>query len=444
MLVATAWLLSRLALGWLTMNDDAGMYRDRAPAAHDITLYDFWSQQIAGGFRPYVDFALEYPPANLPLLTAPRTAATITGVSYETAFVTLAILVDGLALLGLLRLAATGGSWTGPAAWVAVVPLLGPVALSRLDVVPAAALVWAVVLARSRRWARAGVLLGVASGTKVFAGLLVPAWILSARRPLRFALGFAACMAVPLVLFADVADALVDDVWQYHSGRGVAAESTWGSVLLAEHVWSGTTATIELRSGSWEIVDPRAPVLKVVATLAVVGVTLYAAALAGRRRAERDLPWLATLSAAIVVLSVAVGNVLSPQYVVWCVGAVAAAAALGVPLRAPLVLLTGAAAASHAVFPLLFWDLLFEQTTVATAILVLRNALLVACGCSLLQRVRTHSDPGVTHSDPGVEQQQVVPALPGDGGTDPERQVQDPHDDDRRWDDRGEPAPQAG
>jgi len=67
MLVATAWLLSRLALGWLTMNDDAGMYRDRAPAAHDITLYDFWSQQIAGGFRPYVDFALEYPPANLPL-----------------------------------------------------------------------------------------------------------------------------------------------------------------------------------------------------------------------------------------------------------------------------------------------------------------------------------------------------------------------------------------
>lgn len=432
-----AWLLSRLVLGWVTVHDDAGIYRDRAPAAHDITLYDFWAEQVASGARPYVDFALEYPPANLPLLIGPGVGSTLTGRSYETTFVAMAVLVDGIALLGLLRLAASGGSWVGPAAWVGLVPILGPVALSRLDVVPAAAVVWAVVLARSRRWTGSGALVGLATGTKVFAGLLVPVWTLWAPRParVRFVAGAAACVAMPLLAFADVPGALIDDVWQYHSGRGLAAESSWGSILLAEHVWSDATATVELRSGSWEIIDPRAGVLKTVATLMVAGIALHATLLARRDAGHADLAWLATLTASTVVLSVALGNVLSPQYLVWCIGAVSAAAALGVPLRAPLALLAGASAASHLVFPLLFWELLFDQTAMSTGMLLIRNGFLVACGYSLLQRARAG------RSDPGVEQQQRLPAPAGDRGTDPQRQVDEPGADDGDRDERREPAP---
>lgn len=432
-----AWVATRVGLGWVTVHDDAGIYRDRAPAAHDITLYEFWSEQVASGSRPYVDFALEYPPANLPLLIGPGVSSRLTGRSYETTFVAMAVLVDGVALLGLLRLAATGGSWVGPAAWVGLVPTLGPVALSRLDVVPAAAVVWAVVLARSRRWAGSGALVGLATGTKVFAGLLVPLWTLWAPRParVRFAAGVAACVAAPLLVFADVPGALIDNIWLYHSGRGLAAESSWGSILLAEHVWSDTTATIELRSGSWEIIDPRAGVLKTVATLTVAGIALHATLLARRGGGQRELVRLAMLTASTVVLSVAVGNVLSPQYLVWCIGAVAAAAALGVPLRAPLALLAGACAASHLVFPLLFWELLFDQTAMSTGILVIRNGLLLACGCSLLQRARAG------RSDPGVEQQQRLPAPAGHRGADPQRQVHEPDADDGDRERRREPAP---
>lgn len=437
-LLVTVWALTRAGLGWATVNDDVGVYRDRAPAAHDITLYDFWSQQVAAGSRPYVDFALEYPPANLPLLTAPGTASTVTGRSYETSFVAMAVLVDGIALAGLLRLASRHGSWVGPATWVVLVPLLGPVALSRLDVVPAAAVVWAVVLARSHRWSGAGALLGLATGTKVFAGLLVPIWCVAVRgRPrARIVVGFVVCLVVPLLAFADVADALFDNVWRYHSGRGLAAEGTWGSLLFAEHVWGGVTATIELRSGAWEIIDPRVDVLKVVATLAVVVVAVHAALLARRHAARQDLAWLATLTASTIVLSVAVGNVLSPQYLIWCIGAVAAAAALGAPLRAPLALLAGAAVASHLLFPVLFWELLFEQTGISIIVLLVRNALLVACGWSLLQRVRV---PG--RSDPGVEEHQRVPAAARDRGPDPQREVEQADADDGARDERRHPAP---
>lgn len=435
-MIATAWLLSRLGLAWVTVHDDIGPYRDRAPAAHDVVLYDFWAQQVADGFRPYVDFALEYPPANVPLLTGPRTAATLADTSYETSFVAMMALVDGLALVGLLVLARRSGGWVGPAAWVTLVPLLGPVALSRLDVVPAAALIWAIVLARSRRWAGAGALLGVAAGTKVFAGLLLPMWASSTKRWLAFAGGAAACLAVPLLPFFDVPGALVDNVWRYHSGRGLAAESSWGSVLLAENVWGGSTATIQLRSGSWEIIDPRAPILKTVATLAVVGVAVHATVLARRHGRRLGIAWLATLSSSTVMLSVALGNVLSPQYLVWCAGTVAAAVALGARLRAPLVLLAGAAAASHLLFPVLFWDVLFEQTAVSTTVLVVRNGLLAACGWSLLRAALAG------RSDPGVEQHQLLPAAAGDGRTDPQRQVDEGDGDDRHRDDRREPAPQ--
>jgi len=416
-LLLAAWVASRVPLLWFTANDFRGPYAGRAPAAHDLVLYEFWADQIGLGLRPYVDLAVEYPPANLPFLLAPEVVATLAGRSYETAFLLLAAGIDLAALVGLLLLRRrSGAGWSGPVAWLLAVPLLGPVALSRLDVIPACALIWTVLLLREQRWARSGVAFGIAVGTKVFAGLVLPAMaaaVLAHRGLRRWAIAAATAIVVPFTPFADIPVRLYEDLWEYHSSRGLVVESTWGSLLLAGRELSGQQAQVEVRFGAWEVVVDSAAGLKTVATIAVVAVAAHAATCAWRWRRDPDLRRLVTLAASTVVLSTSLGNVFSAQYVIWSAAAVAAAAATGARVIAPTVLVVVAAALTHLVFPVFFFDIVIDQDLGPTAILLARNAAMLTAGGLLLREAlrpdaraaRTVAVP----SDPAVEEDEPVP-----------------------------------
>lgn len=413
-----AWACTRAIVGWYTVHDDTGPYEGKTPAASDIALYDFWAQQAATGARPYVEFDFGYPPADLALLAGPRELATYTGASFETVYVWLMLATDAVAMAGLGWLVLRGGNWWGAAAWVAFVPALGPVAYSRFDLVPAAALIWAIALAREGRWMRSGVSLAIAAGTKVFAGLLLPAWVFLVRRPIRFCVGFAAALLVPLLPFVDVPGSLFDNVVSAHGTRGVAVESTWGSLLLLGERLSGGRATIELRSGAWEIIDDSGSLLRNVSTLLVLGVAVHAGVIARRHRDAPLVPRLAVITASTVVLSVALGSILSAQYLLWCIAAVVVALAVGADVHWPTALVGTAAVATHAVYPFRFFDIIGGQGLPDVALLIARNALLLAAGALLLRQAIAPADTGPgsapAGSDPAVEEDEPVPVLPGD------------------------------
>lgn len=318
-----AWAVTRALLGVITAHGEFGPYDDRTSATTDVELYEFRATQTHSGLRPYVDFDLEYPPANLPFILTPHSTSIITGTSYETHFILLCVALDGLTMMGLVRLCRASGRWAGPIGWLLVVPALGPVALARLDLIPAAALVWAVVLARERRWPSSAVALGTAAGTKIFAGLLIPLWAIWVPPSRRLAAGvaLAASLAIPLMV-------------------------------------AGISADIHLASGAWEIFAQNTSIVKTAATLSVIAVAVHALTVSWRWRTRPfDLTRVATLSASTVVLSVALGNILSPQYLIWCGAATAAAAAAGAHIIRPLALVILAAAASHLIYPIYFFDI---------------------------------------------------------------------------------------
>lgn len=379
------WVATRALVGWVTVEGEIGPYRDRAPAGQDIVLYDFWAARLAEGLRPYDEFGLEYPPANIPVVAAPRTLGAMGGWGYRSTFVALSVGVDALVLVGLLRLARKG-SLVGATTWVLGIPALGPVAFSRLDLIPAAGLVWAVVLAVEGRWGRSGAALGVAIGTKVFAGLLLPIVAIMSPRRRATLVGVGVVIVLPFLPFLDLFDALYRNLWTYHSRRELEVGSIWSSVLLLREQVAGRVPTVELRSGGWEVLTSLSSTFKVLATIAVLAVTAETTRLAAKRRDGGVAP-MAVLMAATVTLTVGLGNVLSPQYLVWCVGAVAAAAAIMPSLRGAAALIVVVCAMTQLVFPVFFWDIVFFQHVPATLLLLARNVLLLTVGVLLVRAV---------------------------------------------------------
>ncbi len=89
----------------------------------------------------------------------------VRAASYRTEFVAFMVVFDALGLYGLVRIARRTGSWWGAATWFLLVPALGPVTYTRLDMVVAVIFVWTLERALASRWGHVGVL--VAAGTAV-------------------------------------------------------------------------------------------------------------------------------------------------------------------------------------------------------------------------------------------------------------------------------------
>ena len=95
----------------------------------DTPIYQRYGEAMADGQVPYRDFAVEYPPAALPVFRLP-----IEGGDYDATFEGL-MAAAGVGVV--LLVAALKTSWWAPL-FVAVSPLLlGSVVLSRFDLWPA-------------------------------------------------------------------------------------------------------------------------------------------------------------------------------------------------------------------------------------------------------------------------------------------------------------------
>lgn len=273
------------------------------------------------------------------------------------------------------------------AAWlVALSPLVaGAVLRTHFDLLPTA-LVALALLALARERPTAGfALLGVGTMTKLFPALLVPvaaAWLVGrgdgrvALRGVGVWAGVCALVALPL------AGERFLEQFTFHLQRPVQIESTPASVLWALGDSSVTGHPVRPdRFKSNGLDGGPADVVAGAFAVALAAVLAGVVALAAR---GGDVRRLVLCSFAAVLAFMALGKVLSPQFVAWTIPF----AALAWAWRARVVALLVAAATALTLveFPRRYFDLVAGDEAVVVLVAA-RNALLVAALVLLLTRL---------------------------------------------------------
>jgi len=399
-LVCCAFLLSRAVLFWLAVTPEVYRGGEGEMVTGDVDHYQDWAGALRNGQNPYSDVPIEYPPGVLPLIVAPGAARGIVG--YHTAFAALALLIDAAALAGLAVLARRGGSTRGLWLWVAGVPLLGPLALLRLDLAPAAATIWALERASSRRPFAAGIWMGAGAVLKLYPALLiVPALAALRSGRLRLVAGAGLVVVATLLPFAGVLPALGDTVLGYHAARGLQVESSWAVPLLIAGAL-GAEVSVPFSFGAFHVQAAGADILEGIAVLGT-GLALAAGTvLALRAAATRDDrgPSLADVLFTTLALLVATSSVFSPQYLLWLLALGGAALAVPTsPLRKTVLLLLPVAALTQLVYPLLY-DPLLRLEPLPVGLLTARNAMLAGLAVTAAWRIRLSARrPGPARSE---------------------------------------------
>ena len=344
-----AFIITRLINVFLTfqpMNIEA--------AGFDVQKYETWgTAAIESPVTAYSSEDFEYPPGILPVLAFARSITPPDG-GFLQSYVWVMVLLDICAFAGVLMLWKRWGSFWGPAVWIAAIPLLGPIVYLRLDLIPATAVVWAMVAAAAGWWGWSGAALGFGAIAKVYPAFLIfPAFETSPRfkRFLGGAVAGGLIFVVPFIVSGDL-PSLLSDVAGYHSDRGVQAESTWSSFLMLASRF-GYPMHLNFQFGSLEAISSLSPLLK------MAGVLLSLAALAGAwfltatRINHGDVAKMTVVSFGLLAGTIFFGTVYSPQFTVWLIGA--AAVALCIPLTKPylflLLLVVPIALLTQIVFP---------------------------------------------------------------------------------------------
>ena len=349
----------------------------------DTVEYHRFGAAIVDGQVPYRDFGVEYPPGALPVFALPAVGKPSFSL-YNREFQLLMALcgVGALAAMAsvLRSLRASAERQAAALGFFAITPLvLGSVILYRYDLWPAALTVagLAAVLARRERLGLAAIGLGIAA--KAFPAVVLPpvlayVWRTRGRGEALRCLGVAAATTAVVVLpFLAIAPHGVWESIVRQTTRPLQIESLGSALLLAAHNVGGLVLTMDSSRGSQNLGGslPDAVGAAASALLVVVLLALWVAAARGPATGER----LVRYSAASLVAFVALGKVLSPQFLIWLLPLVplvrgrrglAASALLGLSL-----LLT------QVWFPIRYFDLVaFEAFP--SWVLLARDLVLVA------------------------------------------------------------------
>jgi len=298
----------------------------------DTPVYQRYGNAIADGKVPYRDFAVEYPPGALPMFALPGLAEPGSNqqvsAGFRRAFETLMWMCGAVALLAMavvLRVLRRSdlNVW-GALCFAALAPLLlGSVILSRFDLWPAAICAAALAALVSNRLRLGHALLGLGITAKLFAVVVVPlgvayVWKREGRREALtcFALlaGVVGAVFLPFVVLSP------GGVWHSLSvqlNRPLQVESLGASLLLVGHHVFGFGLAGETSHGSQNVAGSAAGVLAVATTLLQVGVLGWIWTSFARSRGDGEA--LVRSTAAALCAFVALGKVLSPQFLIWLI-----------------------------------------------------------------------------------------------------------------------------
>ncbi|HET6859792.1 MAG TPA: glycosyltransferase 87 family protein [Streptomyces sp.] len=334
-------------------------------------IYQGWYEVLRGGTFPLDDVTWQYPPAAALAVLSP---ALLPCLGYASAFFVLACLADAL-VMGLLLYAGgrPGKRFAGAWVWLAGVPLLGPTAYARYDVMVTAVAV-AALLAGARYPRTMGALAGLGALLKVWPVLLLVGT--PRARATRSAWTAAAVTAAALLTLFCVTMPGSLAFLTFQRERGTEIESLGALVFhTARHFgWHGE---VLLNYGSVEFVGPYVPAV----STAAMGLTLVAFGwlLLWRLRARAQGPSTPCDAAfAAVLLFTTTSRVISPQYLLWLVGLAAACLVFrGSRMDRPAHLVLAATGVTVLEFPIWFSHVVASDW-LGLLLLAVRNGLLLA------------------------------------------------------------------
>lgn len=349
----------------------------------------------------------EYPwPAAL-LTYLPLGLGVPTILHYFAAVVLFLLLLDALAVWLLWRAGGRGES-RGLWLWLFLFPALGPLMVTRFDIVPAVICVMALLALAARRSTGAGALLALGAGLKLWPALGLPAMLLQVGRDerVRVGTGFVACglaLSVATVAFAGLGRLWSPLVLQAERGLQIEAFAAlpflWLRFLSGDPAWVVQPSEL---CNCHELVGPGVgPMLAVAGfgTFAAFGgvLTLHVRALASPP-ALRPAGLAAVLLALTLIAWLATARVFSPQYMIWLAAPLAVLGVLPGSLlsRGELSLFLAACLLTHLVFPLGYEVLVapphFLQGPVL-AVATLRDAIVIVLGVRLAVRAWRTTGP---------------------------------------------------
>ncbi|GGW67247.1 membrane protein [Streptomyces lucensis JCM 4490] len=372
-LLAT-WAVTRVALLLFVF----GVFVFPGPdVTADVSVtYRGWYEELLRGTFPLDDVTWQYPPAGALPVLAP---AVLPFLSYAHAFFVLAFLADLAVLASLLYAGGRAGRSRGGAwVWVAGVPLLGPTAYARYDVMVTAVAV-AALLAGARRPRLMGALTAFGALLKVWPALLLAGAVR------REAWRAAAVTAAGVVALFAVTMPGAFAFLTFQRDRGTEVESL-GSLVFHVGRHFGWDGEVLLNYGSMEFLGPR------VAEVSGAALALTAAAFGWlvlwRLRTTRHAPHtLADAAFTAVLLFTVTSRVLSPQYLVWLVGLASVCVSHRASrMGAPALMVVLASFVTVLEFPLGFLHVVLSDWYGVT-LLALRNGLLVAAALTAARRL---------------------------------------------------------
>lgn len=298
----------------------------------DTPVYQRYGNAIAEGKIPYREFRLEYPPGALPMFALPglpdqNRDEDVTS-TFRRAFETLMWLCGAGALLGMavvLRALrrSTLGVWAA-LLFAALAPLaLGSVILSRFDLWPAAISVAALAALVSGRLRLGHGLLALGIAAKIYPAVFVPlavafAWKRAGRREALVCLGLVGGVAMlvflPFLVFSS------SGLWHSFSvqlSRPLQVESLGSALLLAAHHVFDLGVTGDTSHGSQNLAGRSADAMAIGSTVVQVAALAWIWTSFARGPGSREA--LVRASAAALVVFIALGKVLSPQFLIWLI-----------------------------------------------------------------------------------------------------------------------------
>jgi hypothetical protein len=382
-MIVIGWLITRLLMLVILASFESFVVGD---------VY-YYHRKINALFSAGLDRTLyEYPTPVVWILWLPYGASLGNRVGYLVAFIIFMLALDALFTYALWRSAGRRHD-TAIDFWLIFVPLIGPLSYLRFDMLPAVLAGGALLAARRKPWVT-GALTGLGAAIKLWPALLIGAFMSyrADRRPAGIAfviVGFG--LALISLIFGGWLRLISPLTWQ--SDRGLQIESIWATPLMLARAVKPDYWTVEMsRYQAYEIFGSGVDAWVMISNIATLfGLALIILLTIRAFRYDGSTPVaIGFVIVAIIAIMTITNKTLSPQYLLWLGGPMAALLAFrpqALPGEQPAInrmagQLLILALLTQLVYPLLYDSYLGLQghvmIIIATIVTAIRNLALVA------------------------------------------------------------------
>jgi hypothetical protein len=382
-MIVIGWLITRLLMLVILASFESFVVGD---------VY-YYHRKINALFSAGLDRTLyEYPTPVVWILWLPYGASLGNRVGYLVAFIIFMLALDALFTYALWRSAGRRHD-TAIDFWLIFVPLIGPLSYLRFDMLPAVLAGGALLAARRKPWVT-GALTGLGAAIKLWPALLIGAFMSyrADRRPAGIAfviVGFG--LALISLIFGGWLRLISPLTWQ--SDRGLQIESIWATPLMLARAVKPDYWTVDMsRYQAYEIFGSGVDAWVMISNIATLfGLALIILLTIRAFRYDGSTPVaIGFVIVAIIAIMTITNKTLSPQYLLWLGGPMAALLAFrpqALPGEQPAINRTAGqllilALLTQLVYPLLYDSYLGLQghamIIIATIVTAIRNLALVA------------------------------------------------------------------